>query len=244
MRRPSFPGPLNFRTMPDSPTVAITGVSRGLGAAMARGFAARGWRVAGGARPSATLDAIAGELGSAHCLRPLDVADDVSVARFATEVCERLGGPDLLINNAAIINRNAPLWELSEAEVATLVNVNVNGVVRVIRHLLPAMIARGRGIVVNFSSGWGRSASPEVAPYCASKWAVEGLTRSLADELPHGLAAVAFNPGIIDTDMLRSCFGESAAHYPDARTWAEAAVPFLAGLDPRDNGQALTCPGF
>jgi NAD(P)-dependent dehydrogenase (short-subunit alcohol dehydrogenase family) len=96
--------------------------------------------------------------------------------------------------------------------------------------------------VVNFSSGWGRSTAPEVAPYCATKWGVEGLTRALAQELPAGLAAVALNPGIIDTDMLRRTFGSSASAYPDPAIWAVKAVPFLEKLGPRDNGQALTAP--
>jgi NAD(P)-dependent dehydrogenase (short-subunit alcohol dehydrogenase family) len=81
-----------------------------------------------------------------------------------------------------------------------------------------------------------------VAPYCASKWAIEGLTRALAQELPPGLAAVPLNPGVIDTDMLRSCFGQEAAEYPSAEEWAERAAPFLLGLGPDDNGKPLTAP--
>ena len=95
---------------------------------------------------------------------------------------------------------------------------------------------------MNFSSGWGRSADAEVAPYCASKWAIEGLTLALAQELPSGLAAVAFNPGIINTDMLQSCFGGSASSYPSPAEWAKSAVPFLLNLGPGDNGQQLTAP--
>ncbi|MCB1093517.1 MAG: SDR family NAD(P)-dependent oxidoreductase, partial [Verrucomicrobiae bacterium] len=81
-----------------------------------------------------------------------------------------------------------------------------------------------------------------VAPYCATKWGIEGLTAALSQELPRGLAAVALNPGIIDTDMLRSCFGGGAGAYDDAATWAERAVPFLAKLGAKDNGKALTAP--
>jgi NAD(P)-dependent dehydrogenase (short-subunit alcohol dehydrogenase family) len=116
-------------------------------------------------------------------------------------------------------------------------------VANVVRAFVPAMAARGLGVVVNFSSYWGRSTAREVAPYCATKWAIEGLTRALAQELPPGMAAVPFNPGIIDTAMLRSCFGDKAAHYPDARQWAETAVPFLLQLGPKDNGKPLTAPG-
>lgn len=223
------------------PFVLITGVSRGLGAALARSFFQRGWRVAGCARSAGSLERL--DLGEEALFLPGDVADETSMAHFAGEVLSTFGAPDLLLNNAAIINRPAPVWELDDEEITSLVDINVTGTIRVLRHFLPAMIQRGRGVAVNFSSGWGRSTSPEVAPYCASKWAIEGLTRALASELPSGLAAVAFNPGIIDTAMLRTCFGESAAHYPDAEEWAEAAVPYLASLGPRDNGKAVTCPG-
>ena len=199
--------------------------------------------IAGCARPSIDLEKIAVELGADTLIRPVDVADDEAVAAFATEVLATCGAPDLLINAAAIINPPAPLWEIPAEEVSALFDINVKGSIHLIRHFVPAMIERGSGIIVNFSSGWGRSTSPEVAPYCASKWAIEGLTRAFADELPRGLAAVAFNPGIIDTEMLRRCFGDSASAYPDAGEWAKAAVPFLAALGPRDNGKALTCPG-
>jgi NAD(P)-dependent dehydrogenase (short-subunit alcohol dehydrogenase family) len=114
----------------------------------------------------------------------------------------------------------------------------------VIFSFLFSMIQRGTGVVVNFSSGWGRSTSPEVAPYCATKWGIEGLTAALAQELPAGLAAIALNPGIIDTRMLRSCFGEGASSYPTPEEWAKAAVPFLTSLGARHNGKALTVPGM
>ncbi len=111
-----------------------------------------------------------------------------------------------------------------------------------LRHFLPAMIEARRGVVANFSSGWGRSTSPDVAPYCATKWAVEGLTQALAQELPSGLAAIALSPGIVNTDMLQSCFAEHAHEYPTPDRWAERAVPFLLALGARDNGKSLTVP--
>jgi NAD(P)-dependent dehydrogenase (short-subunit alcohol dehydrogenase family) len=104
------------------------------------------------------------------------------------------------------------------------------------------MIDKRSGIIVNFSSGWGRSTSPDVAPYCASKWAIEGLTQSLAQELPAGIAAIALNPGIIHTDMLDICFGESAAAYTSINKWVKKAVPFLLQLKPSNNGMSLTVP--
>jgi NAD(P)-dependent dehydrogenase (short-subunit alcohol dehydrogenase family) len=105
------------------------------------------------------------------------------------------------------------------------------------------MVKRRRGVIVNFSSGWGRSVSAQVAPYCASKWAIEGLTQALAEELPSGMCAVPLNPGVINTDMLRSCFGSGAAYYPEADEWAERAVPFLLGITEDHNGMPLTVPG-
>jgi NAD(P)-dependent dehydrogenase (short-subunit alcohol dehydrogenase family) len=123
--------------------------------------------------------------------------------------------------------------------------VNIKGTAHVLRHFLPAMIHRQSGVVVNFSSGWGRSTSPDVSAYCASKWAIEGMTQALAQELPSDLCAVSLNPGIINTEMLQTCFGkESAAPYPTAPEWAQSAGPYLLGLGPKDNGQALTVLGI
>lgn len=153
---------------------------------------------------------------------------------------EPFGPPDLLINNAALINRNAPLWQVSAAEFDRVIDVNLKGVANTIRHFLPAMIRAGHGVVVNFSSGWGRSTAPEVAPYCATKWGIEGLTQALAQELPRGLAAVPLNPGIIHTEMLESCFGAAARSYPDPETWARSAVSLLLRLGPKDNGRPLS----
>jgi NAD(P)-dependent dehydrogenase (short-subunit alcohol dehydrogenase family) len=120
------------------------------------------------------------------------------------------------------------------------VDVNLKGVANVIRRFAPAMIELGRGVIVNISSGWGRSTAPDVAPYCATKWGVEGLTSALAAELPPGMAAVALNPGIIDTEILQSCFGEASASYPDPATWARRAVAQILRFGPEQNGQPLS----
>ena len=224
--------------------VVITGVSRGLGRAMAIGFAADGWVVSGCGTDAAALQSLAGQLGLDHSTHACDVTDPAAVEGFAAAVTERFGAPDILLNSAATINPNKPLWEVSADEFGRVVDVNLKGVHHVIRAFVPGMIACGKGVVVNFSSGWGRSTSPEVAPYCATKWGIEGLTAALAEELPAGLAAIALNPGIIDTRMLRSCFGEGASGYPSPEEWAKVAVPFLASLGTPHNGKALTVPGM
>lgn len=232
--------------MSASRIVLITGVTRGLGSAMAHRFAEQGHTVIGCGRSAEGIAKIRKELGSRHRFNVLDVSFDVRVKNWSLQVLEAYGPPDLLINNAAVVNRNAPLWEVPADEFSTLIDVNIKGVANVLRHFLPAMVARKSGVIVNFSSGWGRGTDAEVAPYCASKWAIEGLTQSLAKELPAGMAAIPLNPGIIDTDMLRASFGDAAGSYPSAEKWAEAAVPFLLRLSPSDNGRPLTvpCPAF
>ena len=135
---------------------------------------------------------------------------------------------------------NARLWEVGLEEFEALLKINIGGTFHVIRAFLPAMLNRGSGVIANLSSGWGRFTAPEVAPYCTSKWAIEGLTRALAQELPAGLATVVVNPGIIDTDMLRSCWGTQAGGFPSAQAWAVQAVPFFLALSASDNGRAAT----
>ncbi|HEY9602523.1 MAG TPA: SDR family oxidoreductase, partial [Allocoleopsis sp.] len=168
--------------------------------------------------------------------------DDEQVKAWAERLLHDYGAPDLLINNAAIINNLAPLWEIPSEDFSRLIDINIKGVANVIRHFVPAAIAKGSGIIVNLSSGWGRSTSPQVSSYCASKWAIEGLTRSLAQELPSGMAAIPLSPGIIHTDMLEVCYGEDAASYTSIKDWVEKAIPFLLQLSPADNGKPLTVP--
>ncbi len=223
-------------------SIVITGCTRGLGRALTLFFASKGWIVHGcGTHPEA-LEELRALLPAPHSFTRVDVTDDSAVGHWAQGVLKS-GAPRMLINNAARIARNAPLWELSAKEVDPVLEVNIKGVIHVIRHFLPAMIQRQTGVVVNISSGWGRSTSPGVASYCATKFAIEGLTSALAQEIPPGLAAVSVNPGVIQTDMLTSCFGESASAYPRPDEWIQKAGPFLLALGPSDNGSSLDIPG-
>lgn len=226
--------------MPSTPKrIVITGVTRGLGLALTEGLIEKGHVISGCGRTAAAVEALSKRFGAPHHFAVVDVADDLQVRRWA-EKSLAAGAPDLLLNNAALINANAPLWTVPAAEFDQVIDVNIKGVANVIRHFVPAMVARGVGVIVNFSSGWGRSTSADVAPYCATKWAIEGLTQALAQELPEEMAAVPLNPGIIDTDMLRSTFGAGADSYPDPAHWAKKAVPFVLGLGPKDNGKPLS----
>jgi NAD(P)-dependent dehydrogenase (short-subunit alcohol dehydrogenase family) len=220
--------------------IVLTGVTRGLGRALAERFIELGHTVFGCGRSVAELDKLRNRFGPPHDFTAVDVAQREQVQAWADRLLAEHETPDLLLNNAAIINANAPLWQVPADEFDRLIDINVKGVVNVLRSFLPAMVARGRGVIVNSSSGWGRATSPEVAPYCASKYAIEGLTLALAQELPEGMAAIPLNPGIIDTEMLRSCFGDEAGQYPSAVEWAKRAAPFILKLGPSDNGNSLS----
>ena len=232
--------------------VIVTGAGGGLGRSHSLEFAKRGAKVvvndlggsvdgSGGSSDAANnvVKEIT-EAGGVAIPNGSSVTDDDGVKNMVDQTMDEFGRIDILINNAAIINRSRFLWEVPVEEFDTVIDTNIKGVTNVIRHFVPLMARRGEGVIVNFSSGWGRSASPEVAPYCASKWAIEGLSQSLAQELPSGLAVVPLNPGVINTDMLRSCFGPSAADFQNPDEWAKPAVPFLLSLGPSQNGQSLT----
>ena len=223
-------------------TVLITGVTRGLGRAMVDEFVRLGHTVLGCGRSKDGVEQLRRRVGAPHDFTSVDVASDDEVKAWAGRLLSSHGPPDLLLNNAGVINKNARLWEIGAREFAQVIDVNIKGIANVIRHFVPAMVRRKRGVIVNFSSGWGRSTDAEVAPYCATKWAVEGLTQAFAQELPSGMAAVALNPGIINTEMLQSCFGGSASGYLSPAEWAKSAVPFLLKLGPDDNGKQLTAP--
>ena len=222
--------------------VLITGATRGLGQAMVHRFLRSDCDVRGCGRTLSLIESLNASTPTPGAFVAVDVADSRAVDDWAASLSESGFIPDLVLNNAGIMNAVAPLWEVPPDEFSALVDVNLRGTFHVIRAFLPAMIEEGRGVVVNFSSGWGRSTSPEVAPYCATKWGIEGLTRALAEELPPGLAAIPLNPGVINTDMLRQCWPEGAHQHASPEQWAARAVPFLLRLGAAHNGQPLTVP--
>jgi NAD(P)-dependent dehydrogenase (short-subunit alcohol dehydrogenase family) len=226
--------------MSDRRVIVLTGATRGLGRALVRQFVKAGHTVAGCGRSAGHVAELVREFGDSHRFAAVDVTDAAGVEAWAREVIAELGPPDLLINNAAVMNPLAPLWAIPAADFDQVIDVNVKGVVNAIRAFVPAMVSRKQGVIVNLSSGWGRSTSPEVAPYCASKYAVEGLTLAMAQELPKGMAAIPLNPGVIATDMLRGAWGAEANAYPTPEEWAKRAGPFLLGLGAKDNGKSLT----
>lgn len=223
-------------------TIVITGSTRGCGRAMVERFVEAGHVVLGCGRSAASVNELRSVFPSPHRFDSVDVSIDGQVASWAKSILMSGVVPDLIINNAAIMNRTAPLWEVPADEFQQLVDINIVGTANVLRHFLPAMIEQKRGTIVNFSSGWGRTAAAEVAPYCASKFAIEGLSQALAQELPSGMVAVALNPGIINTEMLQSCWADGASQYPSPERWSQVAVPYLLSLSARDNGRPLSVP--
>lgn len=223
----------------DSRIIVLTGCSRGLGRALLDRFVEQGHVVIGCGRSIQAMSNLRSLYGPPHHFTPLDVCDAKGVEQWASEAIQKVGPPDLIVNNAGVINRTRPLWEVPVEELSAVVDVNIKGAFHVIRAFLPAMLPRGKGVIVNVTSGWGRSVDAEVAPYCASKWGLEGMTLALAKELPTGLSAVPLNPGVIDTDMLRSCWGEQAAscHKPDV--WSRKAAEMILEFGPEQNGQQL-----
>lgn len=220
--------------------IVLTGASRGLGRALTEGFTKLGHTVIGCTRSREMAAELTKRLGQPHRFNVVDVRSQAQVTKWAKSVLADGGPPDLLINNAAVMGPTTNLWEAPAADFEETIDINIKGVFYVLRAFVPAMIERNKGVIVNFSSGWGRSTSPQVATYCATKYAIEGLTQALAQELPEEMTAVPLNPGVINTDMLQSCFGEEAKDYPSPEQWATKAVPFILRISRKDNGRSLT----
>ncbi|TXI10601.1 MAG: SDR family NAD(P)-dependent oxidoreductase [Rhizobium sp.] len=223
-------------------TILLTGATRGCGRAMVERFLEAGHTVIGCGRSASHVSELGRLFGRPNRFDVVDVADDRQVQAWARSVLAEGIVPDLLLNNAAVMNNPAPLWEISADEFQSLMSVNIIGTANVIRHFVPSMVEKQRGVIVNFSSGWGRSTSADVAPYCATKYAIEGLTLALAQELPRGMAAVPLNPGIINTEMLQQCWSDGASAYPTPERWSQVAAPFLLSLGAKDNGKSLSVP--
>ncbi|KAA0766291.1 SDR family oxidoreductase [Bacillus sp. SH5-2] len=224
--------------------VIITGVTQGLGRVMVERFHELGWNICGCGRSKDKIEELKKYYGNTHDFQIIDVSDSQQVSSWASYVLHKYRTPDLLINNASIVNQNAPIWKVTASEFDNVMNINVNGVVNVIRAFVPAMVARKEGIIINMSSSWGREGEAELAPYCASKFAIEGITKSMALELPRGMAVVALDPGgSIKTPMLYSCAPQYVNESPTPEMWSHKAIQYILNITLDNNGDSLTCPG-
>lgn len=186
-------------------TAIVTGGSRGIGAEIARELGAMGFAVAVNyARSRAAAEAVAEEIAAAGgCAAALggDVSDPEQAERLARAAAEQLGPVELLVNNAGISHFSLAQDTL-DADWRRVFAVNMDGVFHMCRAVLPGMIARKAGRIVNIGSMWGQVGVACESAYAASKAAVIGYTKSLAKELgPSGILVNCVCPGLIDTEM-------------------------------------------
>ena len=208
-------------------TVFITGGSRGIGAACVRAFAAAGWQVAFTYRVSReTAGALADETGAlALCA---DLHEEAAIHRAAAEARGYFGAPDAVVCNAGIAEQKL-FQDITDADWHHMLDVNLLGAARTIRALLPDLLHRKSGSIVTVSSVWGQVGASCESHYAASKAALIGLSKSLAQELgPSGIRVNCVAPGVIDTEMNAMHSGDTmrelAAQTPLGRIGTAAEV--------------------
>lgn len=189
------------------PGVAIvTGASRGIGRAIALALSREKVAIALAARNLAGLAAVENEIreggGQAFAV-PTDVTDEGRVREMAEETARRFGPVDLLVNNAGVVARGSVV-ESSASDWDRVLDVNLKGAFLCTRAVLPGMIARRRGRIVNVSSISGRLGTPLLSAYCASKWGLLGFGKAVAEEVKeHGIQVFSVCPGSVNTEMLQ-----------------------------------------
>lgn len=191
----------------DGRVALVTGAGRGIGARIATGLADAGARVALVARTAEQLDRVAqlvSATGGTAIAIPADIADAAVAAAAVDQTVSRLGAVDVLVNNAAVVAPLGPTVSLDAAEVETALRVNVTAAVVLTGLVLPGMLERGWGRIVNVSSGVAQNPAMMVGGtvYAASKAALEAHTLNLAAELDGtGVTANIYRPGAVDTGM-------------------------------------------
>jgi len=183
----------------------VTGAGRGIGAAIARKLAEMGATTVLCGRKRAPLDAVTGEIkhagGQAHAVE-CDVSDQRSVEALAAQVEKQFGRVDILVNNAGIGGFGGPLHQLAPDSWEQILNTNLRGPYHCIRSFAPMMIRARAGHIVNISSLAGKNALPNGAAYAASKWGLNGLTYSVAEELRgYNIRVSVVCPGSVDTEL-------------------------------------------
>jgi 3-oxoacyl-[acyl-carrier protein] reductase len=193
-------------TKPLSGQVAVvTGASRGIGAAIARSLAELGARVVLCARTRQDLEATAAAISSAGGMAEVaecDVSDLASVEALGKRVERTLGRVDILVNNAGVGGFGGPLHQLAPENWEKILNTNLRGVYAMIRTFAPLMIRGKGGQIINISSLAGKNALANGAAYAASKWGLNGLSYSVAEELRgHNIRVAVICPGSTNTEL-------------------------------------------
>jgi NAD(P)-dependent dehydrogenase (short-subunit alcohol dehydrogenase family) len=181
--------------------VAITGGGRGIGRATARALIDEGARIAIGDIDAALAEHTAEQLGAGTVGLPLDVTDRASFAYFLDQVEERLGGLDVLINNAGIMPIG-PFVEETDATAARLIDINLHGVIFGSKLAIERFSERGAGHLVNIASTAGKAGVPGGATYCATKHAVVGLSEAIRGEVrDSGIDVSVVMPVVVNTEL-------------------------------------------
>ena len=222
--------------------ILITGVTRGLGKALAEWYIANGHTVIGCGRSGAAIFDLRFTHPEPHTFDAIDITESTKVSIWAERILGVHGTPDYILNAAGISQPSAPLWTIPAQDFSKLIDVNIKGTANIIRAFTPALIEAKRGVIVNFSSDLGHSTMAGQSAYCASKWAIEGLTQCLARELPQGLAAVTLTPGKVKTDTINTWAPAGQDGAIDTATWANNAAPYILTLGIAQNGQSLNYP--
>jgi 3-oxoacyl-[acyl-carrier protein] reductase len=182
----------------------VTGASRGIGLAVARRLGQMGARVAICARDAKRLEETSANLrreGIQNLAFVADVSRADQVSTLVENVFRGFGSLDILVNNAGV-GRFAPVHQFTEADWDAMLDTNLKGVFLVSRAVIPSMISRGRGHIVNISSLAGKNSFAGGSVYCASKWGLLGLTYSMAEDLrAHGIRVAAICPGSVNTEF-------------------------------------------
>jgi NAD(P)-dependent dehydrogenase (short-subunit alcohol dehydrogenase family) len=229
-----------------SGTVVVTGANSGIGRATAIHLAGKGYTVYGTVR-SATkatkLNAMAEAAGVEVKLAELDVADDASVADGFARILSEAGRVDVLVNNAGI-GGNGVVEEAKPAEYLDVMNVNLCGAIRCCQAVLPGMRERRNGAIVNITSVAGRIAAIAQQPYVASKWAFEGMSEGLAQEVaPFGIRVAIIEPGVTKSAIFaKSVDTPNATGVYDApyrRMFAMYAAGLANATDPFEVGEVI-----
>ncbi|WP_416973035.1 SDR family oxidoreductase [Streptomyces sp. 4F14] len=205
--------------------ILVTGAAGGLGRAVAEAVHAAGADLVLTTRtPESRSAAAAGlDLGPRVVTAVADVTDDAELAAAVKLATDRLGGIDVLVNNAGVTGPAGPVWESDPAQWQRAMDVNLGGTLAACRAVLPGMIERGRGRVVTISSHAGHTRWPYVSAYSVSKAAVNKLTENLAIELlPHDIAAFSYHPGLLDIGI-----GAAPAHEAE-NPWQRRIDTWLA----------------
>lgn len=214
-------------------TALVTGAGSGIGRATAGRLAAEGYRVAVNDLDAGSAARVAADIGGLPVAA--DVGDRAGAARMLAETVDALGRLDLLVNNAGVC-RLGPIAEFSEADWRATFRVNVDGVFFCCQAVLPYMVRQGGGNIVNIASWSGKSGAPYFGPYCASKFAVIGLTQSLAREVAsQGIRVNAVCPGIVaGTTMRADVDAESRAFGRPTSTERVPLIPLGRLGEPED----------